>query len=104
MDLHPGIEPESTVLVAEVLSTSLFTTCLLRRNDSGIDGTLDQRPYDPEDEEQELHPLEEAELLAKQLQAAATLKQRKKMLNILFLLQFLKLKAMPKNEEHFIIN
>ena len=46
-------------------------------NDSGIDGANDQRPYDPEDEEQELHPLEEAELLAKQLQASASLKQRK---------------------------
>ena len=46
-------------------------------DDSGIDGAHGQRPYDSEDEEQEFHPLGEAELLAKPLQASASLKQQK---------------------------
>ena len=46
-------------------------------NDSAIDGAHDQRPYDPKGEELKLHPLKETEVLAKQLQASASLKQQK---------------------------
>ena len=48
-----------------------------KANDSGIDGTHDQRPYHLEDEKKELHLLEEVEVLAKQLQDSASLKQQK---------------------------
>ena len=46
-------------------------------DDSGIDGAHGQRPYDSEDEEQEVHPLGEGDMLVESLQASASLQQQK---------------------------